>query len=51
MAKAFVDVAVEKGLEHDEIHTKVEYVVAHGISTTIDGKKTIIGSNVIKLKG
>ena len=44
MAKAFVDVAVEKGLEHDEIHTKVEYVVAHGISTTIDGKKTIIGS-------
>lgn len=44
MAKAVVDAAVEHGLEHEEIHTKVEYVVAHGISTTIDGKKTIIGS-------
>uniref|UniRef100_UPI004055BC8A heavy metal translocating P-type ATPase n=1 Tax=Agathobacter sp. TaxID=2021311 RepID=UPI004055BC8A len=44
MAKAVVDAAVEKGLEHEEIHTKVEYVVAHGISTTIEGKKTIIGS-------
>lgn len=44
MAKAVVDAAVEKGLEHDELHTKVEYVVAHGISTTVDGKHTIIGS-------
>lgn len=44
MAKAVVDAAVEKGLEHEELHTKVEYVVAHGISTTIEGKKTIIGS-------
>ena len=44
MAKAVVDAAVEQGLEHDEMHTKVEYVVAHGISTTVEGKRTIIGS-------
>lgn len=44
MAKAVVDAAVERGLVHEELHTKVEYVVAHGISTTVDGKKTIIGS-------
>ena len=44
MAKAVVDAAKEKDLEHEEMHTKVEYVVAHGISTTVDGKKTIIGS-------
>ncbi len=44
MAKAVVDAAVEKGLEHEEMHTKVEYVVAHGISTTVAGKHTIIGS-------
>lgn len=44
MAKAVVDAAVERGLEHEEMHTKVEYVVAHGISTTVDGKHTIIGS-------
>ena len=44
MAKAVVDAAMEKGLVHEEMHTKVEYVVAHGISTTVDGKKTIIGS-------
>ncbi len=44
MAKAVVDAAIERGLVHEELHTKVEYVVAHGISTTVDGKKTIIGS-------
>lgn len=44
MAKAVVDAAVKRGLVHEEMHTKVEYVVAHGISTTVDGKKTIIGS-------
>jgi len=44
MAKAVVDAAIQKGLVHEEMHTKVEYVVAHGISTTVDGKKTIIGS-------
>lgn len=44
MAKAVVDAAYAKELEHNELHTKATYVVAHGISTTVDGKKTIIGS-------
>ncbi|MCR5666060.1 MAG: heavy metal translocating P-type ATPase [Eubacterium sp.] len=44
MAKAVIDAAAQKGLDHEEMHTKVDYVVAHGISTTIDGKKAIIGS-------
>ena len=44
MAKAVVDAAARKGLRHEEMHTKVEYIVAHGISTTINSKKTIIGS-------
>lgn len=44
MAKAVVDAAKEKYLDHEEIHSKVEYIVAHGISTTINGKKAIIGS-------
>ena len=44
MAKAVVDAAKERGLDHEEMHSKVEYVVAHGISTTINGKKAVIGS-------
>ncbi len=44
MAKAVVDAAKEKGLLHAEMHSKVEYVVAHGISTTIGEKKAVIGS-------
>jgi len=44
MAKAVVDAAEKKGLVHEELHSKVEYIVAHGISTTIDGKKAVIGS-------
>jgi cation transport ATPase len=44
MAKAVVNAAKNRNLEHEEMHTKVEYVVAHGISTTINGKKAIIGS-------
>ena len=44
MAKAVVDAAKEKYLDHEEMHSKVEYIVAHGISTTINGKKAIIGS-------
>ena len=45
MAKAVVDAAQEKNLAHEEMHTKVEYIVAHGISTTIDGKRAVIGSS------
>lgn len=44
MAKAVVDAAKEKHLDHEEMHSKVEYIVAHGISTTIEGKKAVIGS-------
>lgn len=44
MAKAVVEAAKVRGLSHDERHAKVEYVVAHGISTTIKGKKAVIGS-------
>lgn len=44
MAKAVVDAARQRNLVHDEMHSKVEYVVAHGISTMIDGKRAIIGS-------
>lgn len=44
MAKAVVDAASKKGLSHEEMHTKVEYIVAHGIATSIDGKRTVIGS-------
>ena len=45
MAKAVVDAAAEKNLEHEEVHSEVEYIVAHGISSMIDGQKVVIGSN------
>lgn len=45
MAKAVVNAAKEKNLSHEEMHSKVEYIVAHGISTTIATKKVIIGSH------
>lgn len=44
VAKAVVSAAKEKQLEHEEMHSKVEYIVAHGISTTIQDKKAVIGS-------
>lgn len=44
MANAVVEEAVRKGLTHDEMHTEVNYVVAHGIASTIDGKRVVIGS-------
>lgn len=44
MAKAVVHAAKEKGLTHEEKHSKVEYIVAHGISSQVDGDKVIIGS-------
>ena len=45
MAKAIMDAAKERGLTHEEMHSKVEYIVAHGISTTVNGRKAIIGSH------
>ena len=47
MAKAVVDAAQQKNLAHEEMHTKVEYIVANGISTTIEGKRAVIGSSHI----
>ena len=44
MAKAVVNAALERGLAHEEKHSKVEYIVAHGISSTVDGKRVLIGS-------
>lgn len=44
MAKAVVDAASKNRLSHEEMHTKVEYIVAHGIATSINGKRTVIGS-------
>ena len=45
MAKAVMDAAKERGLTHEEMHSKVEYIVAHGISTTVNGRKATIGSH------
>ena len=45
MAKAVVDAAAEKNLEHEEVHSEVEYIVAHGISSMIDGQKVVIGNH------
>lgn len=44
MANAVVEAALQKHLTHDEMHTEVNYVVAHGIASTIDGKRVVIGS-------
>lgn len=44
MAKAVVDAAKNKNIEHEEMHSKVEYIVAHGIASMIDRKRVIIGS-------
>lgn len=45
MAKAVVDAAKAKGLEHEEMHSKVYYIVAHGIASEIEGKRVVIGSH------
>ena len=44
IAKAVVDAAKRKNLDHEEMHSEVKYIVAHGISTTIGDSKAIIGS-------
>ncbi len=44
MATAVVNAAKQKDLIHEEMHTKVEYIVAHGIASTIEEKRVIIGS-------
>ena len=44
MAKAVVDAATQKNFLHEEMHTKPDYVVAHGIASTIGEKRVVIGS-------
>ena len=44
VANAIVRQAAEEGLTHDEMHSKVEYIVAHGIASMVDGKRIVIGS-------
>lgn len=44
VAKAVVKAAKDKNLEHEEMHSKVNYIVAHGISSSIADKKAVIGS-------
>ncbi len=44
VARAVVDAALAKNLTHDELHEKVEYIVAHGIASEINNEKVIIGS-------
>ena len=44
MANAVVRAAKERGISHEEMHSEVEYIVAHGISSMVEGKKVIIGS-------
>ena len=45
MANAVLKAAIDRGLDHEEMHTKPEYVVAHGIASYIDGQKVVIGSH------
>ena len=45
MANAVLKAAIDRGLDHEEMHTKPEYVVAHGIASYINGQKTVIGSH------
>ncbi|WP_305556989.1 heavy metal translocating P-type ATPase [Methanobrevibacter sp. V74] len=44
IATSIVNQAAEEGLKHDEDHSEVEYIVAHGIVTEYDGKRAVIGS-------
>ena len=44
VASCIVKAAEERGLKHPEEHAKVEYIVAHGIATTLNGKRLVIGS-------
>lgn len=45
MANAVIKAAVDRGIDHEEMHTKPEYVVAHGIASFVDGEKVVIGSH------
>ena len=44
MANAVVQAAASKGINHEEMHSEVQYVVAHGIASSVGGEKVVIGS-------
>ena len=44
MANAVVQAAKARGLTHEEMHSQVEYLVAHGIASTVEGRRVVIGS-------
>ena len=44
MANAVVQAAAQKGINHEEMHSEVQYVVAHGIASSVAGEKVVIGS-------
>ena len=44
LANAVVEEAKVRGLDHEEFHTKVEYLVAHGIASSVNGKRALVGS-------
>ena len=44
MANAVVQAAASKGISHEEMHSEVQYVVAHGIASSVGGEKVVIGS-------
>ena len=50
MANAVVQAARERDLAHEEMHSQVEYLVAHGIASTVDGRRVIIGSATSSLR-
>lgn len=45
VANAIVRQAADEGITHDELHSKVEYIVAHGIASRVGGKRIVIGSH------
>ena len=45
MANAVVRAAKERGITHEEMHTEVEYIVAHGIASRVRGERVVIGSH------
>ena len=45
MANAVVRAAKERGISHEEMHSEVEYIVAHGIASRVSGERVVIGSH------
>ena len=45
MANAVVRAARERGISHEEMHSEVEYIVAHGIASRVSGERVVIGSH------